>query len=133
MDVSGPVCLFELDLAPLEEAKRPALHPVSSFPASLRDISLLVANDREQDAVAADIAAVVREAAQAEGTGTNGEILESLRLFDVYEGKQIPEGFRSMAYSLSYRLPDRTLKDEEVEAIHGRVRESLSQRGYSIR
>ena len=133
MDVSGPVCLFELDLAPLEEAKRPALHPVSSFPASLRDISLLVANNREQDAVAADIAAVVREAAQAEGTGTNGEILESLRLFDVYEGKGIPEGFRSMAYSLSYRLPDRTLKDEEVEAIHGRVRENLSQRGYSIR
>ncbi|MCR5347373.1 MAG: phenylalanine--tRNA ligase subunit beta [Fretibacterium sp.] len=133
LDVSGPVCLFELDLQPLEEAKRPALHPSSPFPASLRDISLLVAADRNQDDVAADIAAAVREAAQAEGTDSHGEILESLRLFDVYAGKGIPEGFRSMAYSLSYRLQDRTLRDEEVEAIHGRVRESLSQRGYSIR
>ncbi|MCR4818664.1 MAG: phenylalanine--tRNA ligase subunit beta [Fretibacterium sp.] len=133
LDVSSPVCLFELDLAPLEEAKRPNLHPVSSFPASLRDISLLVSNAQGQDTVAADIAAVVHEAAQAVGIGRDGGILESLRLFDVYEGKGIPEGFRSMAYSLSYRLPDRTLKDEEVEAIHSRVRESLSQKGYNIR
>jgi Ferredoxin-fold anticodon binding domain. len=37
-----------------------------------------------------------------------------IELFDIYEGNQIPEGYKSMAYSLSFRAPDRTLKDEEV-------------------
>ena len=76
--------------------------------------------------MAADILAVVQEAA-------GEDILETLRLFDVYEGKGIPEGFRSMAYSLSYRAKDRTLRDEEVESLHSRVREDLSRRGYRIR
>ncbi|MBR1672528.1 MAG: phenylalanine--tRNA ligase subunit beta [Fretibacterium sp.] len=131
LDVSGPVCLFELDLAPMEEARRPAFHPTSPFPASLRDISLLVPVERSQDEVTVDIRAAVREAASA--VGVDGNILEAIRLFDVYEGKGIPEGFRSVAYSLSYRAQDRTLKDEEVEAVHVRVRESLPQKGYNIR
>ncbi len=126
LDVSGAVTLFELDLAPLEAARRPELRPASAFPASLRDISLLVPLDQEQDRVAADLRAVVNETA---GAG----LLETLRLFDVYEGKGIPEGFRSLAYSLRYRAPDRTLKDEEVEAIHGRVREGMQRKGYRLR
>ena len=43
------------------------------------------------------------------------------------------DGFRSLAFSLSYRAPDRTLKDEEVERIHGLVRDTLSQKGYNMR
>ncbi len=124
LDVSG-VYVFELDVSGLEQAKKPEFTPASSFPASFRDISLLVSIDKSNDNVMKDI----RECVSSDGEIT----LEGLRLFDVYVGKGIPEGFRSLAYSLSYRSHTRTLKDEEVEAIHNNVRESLKQKGYVIR
>ena len=76
--------------------------------------------------MAFDIRAAARGAA-------GWDILDELRLFDVYEGKGIPEGFRSLAFSLSYRAPDRTLNDEEVERVHGMVRDTLVQKGYNMR
>ena len=59
--------------------------------------------------------------------------LEGLRLFDVYAGKGIPDGFRSLAYTLSYRSHTKTLTVEEVESLHNGVRESLKRKGYVIR
>ncbi|MFC2594223.1 MAG: phenylalanine--tRNA ligase subunit beta, partial [Fretibacterium sp.] len=125
----GAVVLFELRLSELEELRgncRPVLRPASAFPASLRDISMLAPADRTQDEAASDIRAAAHAAA-------GWDILDELRLFDVYEGKGIPEGFRSLAFSLSYRAPDRTLNDEEVERVHGRVRDTLVQKGYNMR
>lgn len=122
----GAVFLFELRLAALEERFRPELRPASAFPASLRDVSMLVPSDRTQDEVASDIRTAAHDAA-------GWDILRELRLFDVYEGKGIPEGFRSLAFSLTYRAPDRTLNDEEVERVHGAVRDTLVQKGYNMR
>ena len=126
-DVSG-VYIFELDLADLMQIQKPVLKPVSQFPASFRDISMLVSVDRKQDDVIKDIHASVIEAA-----GDKKDILESVRLFDIYEGKGVPENFRSLAYSLSYRSRETTLKDEEVEKIHVKVRENLKNKGYIMR
>ncbi len=126
LDVEG-VYAFELDLTALANPKKPEFTPASSFPASFRDISLLVAIDKSNDDVMKDIRETVNDASGEELT------LESLRLFDIYEGKGIPEGFRSLAYSLSYRSHTRTLKDEEVETVHNNVRESLKRKGYIIR
>ncbi|NLB42268.1 MAG: hypothetical protein GX815_08415, partial [Clostridiales bacterium] len=50
-----------------------------------------------------------------------GTILEEVELFDIYEGSQIPEGHKSMAYALSYRASDRTLKDDEVNRAHEKI------------
>ena len=125
----GAVVLFELRLSGIEELRgncRPVLRPASAFPASLRDISMLAPADRTQDEAASDIRAAAHAAA-------GWDILDELRLFDVYEGKGIPEGFRSLAFSLSYRAPDRTLNDEEVERVHGMVRDTLVQKGYNMR
>lgn len=73
------------------------------FPASTRDIAVLV-----DDAVpSAAMQSVIERAA--------GSILESVKLFDVYKGKGIPEGKKSAAYSMSLRAADRTLKDEECD------------------
>ncbi len=73
------------------------------FPASTRDIAVLV-----DDAVpAASMQKAIERAA--------GSILESVKLFDVYKGKGIPEGKKSVAYSMSLRASDRTLKDEECD------------------
>jgi len=63
-----------------------------------------------------------------------GKILVNLRLFDLYKGKQIPEGKKSLAYSLEFRANDRTLKDVEVEIIFKRIVENLNKKfGATLR
>ncbi|MBR0279663.1 MAG: phenylalanine--tRNA ligase subunit beta, partial [Synergistaceae bacterium] len=120
------VYVFEIDVTGLTEARKPAFTPASSFPASFRDISLLVADTKSNDDVMKDIRECVKD--------SGSEItLESLRLFDIYAGKGIPEGFRSLAYTMSYRSHEKTLTVDEVEALHNGVRESLKRKGYIIR
>jgi phenylalanyl-tRNA synthetase beta chain len=74
----------------------------SSFPPALSDIALLVASD----VAAGDVEAALRAGA--------GDALESVSLFDVYQGERIEAGHRSLAYRLTFRAPDRTLTTEEV-------------------
>ena len=103
--LSGEVLAAELQMDALLAAIEPEklYHPLPKFPASTRDIAVLV-----DDAVpAASMQAAVEKAA--------GKLLESVKLFDVYKGKGIPEGKKSVAYSLSMRAPDRTLTDEECD------------------
>ncbi len=78
--------------------------PLPKFPASARDIAVLVADE----VPVASLEAAIRSSA--------GSILESVTLFDVYRGSQVPEGKKSVAYSLSMRASDRTLTDEECDA-----------------
>ena len=125
LDVSG-VYVFEIDVTGLTESRKPAFTPASSFPASFRDISLLVADTKSNDDVMKDIRQCVKDSG-------SDITLESLRLFDIYAGKGIPEGFRSLAYSLSYRSQTKTLTVEEVETLHNGVRESLKAKGYVVR
>jgi phenylalanyl-tRNA synthetase beta chain len=86
---------------------------LSRFPAVDRDIAFLV----PVAAPAAGVAAVIRGAA---GSG-----LESVQLFDVYQGANIPAGQRSLAYRLTFRADDRTLSDAEVDAAMDTVRRAL--------
>ena len=81
---------------------------ISRFPSSDIDLALMVDDTHPADAVAD----VLRDAA--------GELLESVRLFDVYRGSGIPEGSRSLAYRLRFCSPDRTLTDEEVGELRKR-------------
>ncbi len=76
--------------------------PLGKYPAVNRDLAILVDADTE----AASVEAVIRKYA--------GGRAEEIRLFDVYAGKQVPEGKKSMAYTISFRAPDKTLSDEEV-------------------
>ena len=126
LDVSG-VYAFEVDVTKLLKPNKPVFTPASQFPASFRDISLLVAIDKPNSEVMQDIRECVAETGNADLT------LETLRLFDVYEGKGIPEGFRSLAYTLSYRSHAKTLTVEEVETVHNNVRDILKRKGYIIR
>ncbi len=108
-------CAAELELARLLGRSRAevAYRPLPRYPAVLRDISLLV-----EATVSADrVAEVIRRSA--------GALLDRVTLFDVYRGPGIPEGTRSLAYSLVYRACDRTLTDAEVDAVHLGVREAL--------
>jgi phenylalanyl-tRNA synthetase beta chain len=76
----------------------------SSYPVAKEDVALVV----DIAAAAADVEAALREGA--------GELLESIRLFDVYTGDQVGEGKKSLAYALRFRAPDRTLKEGESAA-----------------
>ena len=122
-DLPDPVYVAELDLDLLRKhAASPSFTPFGRYPAVTRDVAFLVS--REIAAHRAETA--IREAAD--------EDLESLALFDAYEGKPLPPGQRNLAFSLTFRSPDRTLTDEEVEAHMNRVRAALKEQlGATIR
>ena len=62
-----------------------------------------------------------------------GSLLESYGLFDLYEGESIKEGFKSVAYNITFRAPDRTLTDEDVNPIMDKIIEELGARGFELR
>ncbi|MGW7072456.1 phenylalanine--tRNA ligase subunit beta [Streptomyces sp. NPDC054855] len=99
-------CAMELDLDRLEEAGTgvPQGPKISTFPVATQDVALVV----DGGVPAADVEKVLREGA--------GELLESIRLFDVFEGEQIGEGKKSLAYALRFRAADRTLTVDEASA-----------------
>lgn len=121
LDLGSPIYVFELALEPLLTERQPVFVENPPYPAVHRDISLIVS----QEKLAGDVEMEIRKAA--------GELLWNLRLFDVYVGKGIPEGTRSLAFSLAYRNPARTLSDEEVDAVHNKVREEMVVQGYTLR
>jgi phenylalanyl-tRNA synthetase beta chain len=112
---------IDLDLL-LERATPPAGPVVSSFPVAKEDIALVV-----DDALpAAELAATLREGA--------GELLESVRLFDLYTGAQVGEGRKSLAFALRFRAPDRTLTEEEITAAReGAVALAAERHGAVLR
>ncbi|MER7919084.1 MULTISPECIES: phenylalanine--tRNA ligase subunit beta [unclassified Streptomyces] len=100
-------CAMELDLDTLEEAGDgiPMAPGISSFPVATQDVALVV----DKPVPAAEVEAALRAGA--------GELLESIRLFDVYENDgQLGEGRKSLAYALRFRAPDRTLTVDEASA-----------------
>jgi phenylalanyl-tRNA synthetase beta chain len=109
----GRTCAAEIDLSVIETAAA-ALGPVeapvvSPYPVATQDVALVVA--------ASVPAAEVEAALSAGATGAgDGSLLEEVALFDVYTGEQAGEGNKSLAYTLRFRAPDRTLTDEEVTA-----------------
>ncbi len=89
--------------------------PVPSFPPVLEDLAVIVSEELPSD----QVASVIQQAA--------GSMLSNLHLFDVYRGAQIGEGKKSLAYSLTYQAPDRTLTDQEVLKIRQRILRRLEQ------
>ncbi|HEX2073290.1 MAG TPA: phenylalanine--tRNA ligase subunit beta, partial [Geodermatophilus sp.] len=105
LELPARTSVMELDLDALPPAGVPVGPRISAFPPVLLDLALVV----RDDVPAAEVAAAITEGA--------GELLESLRLFDVYTGPPVPAGSRSLAYALTLRAPDRTLTSEEATAV----------------
>ncbi|MFD9441568.1 phenylalanine--tRNA ligase subunit beta [Streptomyces sp. NPDC060006] len=99
-------CAMEIELDLLERAGAGALQAprISAFPVATQDVALVVS----RDVPAADVEAALREGA--------GELLESVRLFDVYESEQLGGDRKSLAYALRFRANDRTLTVDEASA-----------------
>jgi phenylalanyl-tRNA synthetase beta chain len=103
--------------------KHPRYQPFSLFPAALRDIALVVDVLRP----AAEVRTALLQVAQA-ATGAAFAV-EAVGIFDVYQGKGLPEGKKSLAFALSFRSPERTLTDDEVNAAFTRILQGIAAGG----
>jgi len=128
--VTGPVTVFELSVKSLAKAGSASVTyaEVPRLPAVTLDLALVVPED------------VTAERAEQAITAAGRPLLESVRLFDVYRdeptatAKRLPEGTKSLAFSLTYRAPDRTLTDDEVRPAHERlVRKVCGALGAEVR
>ena len=102
---------FELQLKPLLKAARDVTPFVDlpRFPAVKMDLAIVVADGVSAERVEQAI------------TSAGGKLLEEVRLFDAYRGEGIASGHTSLAFSLVYRHPERTLTDEEIAGLHEKV------------
>ena len=110
-DLRDAVLLAELDLDILLARGNSArsFKPLAAFPSIQRDVAMIVPE------------AITHEAVLSAVKQAKSNNLEAVELFDVFRGKHVPEGHKSLAYSFTYRAADRTLKDEEVQAAHDRL------------
>ena len=94
---------------------------IAKFPAVTRDLSMLVPSE----VLAGQIEAVFAQ--------RGGNILEDIKLFDIYEGEQVAKGFKSVAYSLTFRAKDRTLEDNDVNGAMKKILNGLQSLGIELR
>ena len=122
MDLRDPVFVAEwnLDLVLSRRNPRHNFKSLNDFPGSRRDVSILVDPNTTHETV---LVAIKK---------AHPENLESVQLFDIFTGKGVPEGKKSMAYSFFYRNSERTLTDEEVNNAHRKVLDSLQQNVRAI-
>ena len=123
-EVSEPVFTFELDFAALQKlsSRVYSFKSLPVHPPAFRDIAVVVRDDAQVADMKAAIRAVEKEA------------IRSAEVFDVYRGKPIPEGFKSVAFSIVYQWSDRSPVDEEVNRLHQEVARRLEKEfGASVR
>ena len=109
-------CAVELDLDGIPLTETLPAPAVSPFPAVFQDVALIV----DEEIAAQNVVDAVRDGA--------GELLEDVRLFDVYTGPQIGEGRKSLALALRFRAPDRTLTEDEASAARDAAVANAAQR-----
>ena len=117
-DIAQEVYICQLDLGVLMEKGNLAnkYQSIPKFPFSSRDISILCDKGLASDKISITI------------TEAGGEIIKGVELVDVYEGKQIEQNKKSFTYSIQYGSDEKTLLDEEIENIHTKIKDVLSQK-----
>lgn len=94
---------------------------IAKYPSVTRDISMVV----PKSVLVGQIEDIIEK--------KGGKILESYSLFDIYEGNQIKDGFKSVAYSITFRAPDRTLEDKDVTDAMNKILKALGEMGIELR
>lgn len=116
-DIRKPAYIFELDLGTILRLsnKNTRFKALPQYPSTTRDAALQVADGVTHE----NVVAAIRKA--------KVKILEEIRLFDVFRGGNVPEGQKSLAYSLTYRDPQKTLTDKEIQKAHDSIIEALKK------
>ena len=94
---------------------------IAKFPAVTRDLSMVMPKTMP----VGDVEAIIAK--------RGGKLVESYNLFDIYEGSQIKEGFKSVAYSIAFRANDRTLEDKDITPVMEKILEDLKAAGVELR
>ena len=94
---------------------------IAKLPAVTRDISMVM----PKTVLVGEVEKIIEK--------RGGKLLEKYNLFDIYEGAQIKEGFKSVAYTISFRAKDRTLEDKDIQPIMEKILEDLSGMGIELR
>jgi len=115
LSFDGKVYVFELALTATLAAQVPSFEPLSRFPANRRDLALLV----DKNITAGEIERCLN--------GIESDILKSIQLFDVYTGDGVELGKKSIAIAFHIQHGERTLTDEEVEALMLTITQTLEQ------
>lgn len=113
--ISNTAYLAEIEVEKIVEYKNTEwkYQPLPKYPAMVRDIAVKV----KDEVLVGDMEETIKS--------INSHIIESVKLFDVYKGEHIEAGCKSIAFSVTYRNKERTLKDKEVENIHKKILEAL--------
>ncbi|MGC8121004.1 phenylalanine--tRNA ligase subunit beta [Marinobacter sp. VGCF2001] len=115
LELNGTILMFELFLESIVTGYVPNFKDISKFPEVRRDLAIIIGSD----VAFAKVEHVARKHA--------GEHLTALRVFDVYEGEGLGEGNRSLALSLFWQHPERTLNEDEVHSLFNGVIEALKE------
>jgi len=116
--IDNKVYIAEIDVEKLLKYKNTnwKYEALPKYPAMVRDIAVIV-ND---EVLAGDMIETIES--------VNTELIESVKLFDVYKGEHVQDGYKSTAFSVTYRNKERTLKEKEVETIHKKILEQLESK-----
>ena len=122
-DLSGKVYMFEIDLEAVLSIKVPPFRyqSFSKFPGTSRDLAIVA----PVSVTSGEIVALIKE--------HGGEYLESVSIFDVYEGKHIEAGYRSLAYNLQFRSMEGTLNDEDIDGAIQAIIDALATKNCKLR
>jgi len=122
-DIGVRCYVAEIDLQALFAIEKPKVlyKTLPRFPAVERDLALLC----NEDLPVATIEGIIRKA--------GGKMLESVDLFDVYQGSQIAAGQKSVAYSLKFRVPEKTLSDEDIDPVLNKIFAKLKENNCILR
>lgn len=129
--IDVPCYGFELTCLPetlRRKPKEPRYKAFSSFPASSKDLALLVDKSIQAGRIEGELSKFAKEACTPDFT------IETVRVFDQYTGEGLPEGKKSLAFEFIFRSDSRTLKDKEVNDCFERIQKAVKEHGqYSIR
>ena len=122
-DLSGKVYMFEIDLEAILSITVPPFRyqSFSKFPGTSRDLAIVA----PVSVTSGEIVALIKE--------HGGEYLESVSIFDVYEGEHIEAGYRSLAYNLQFRSMEGTLNDEDIDGAIQAIIDALATKNCKLR
>jgi phenylalanyl-tRNA synthetase beta chain len=117
LKIAGKVVVFDIDFEKLEKlaSEEHEYQPISSYPAAIRDIAILVSRNVRVE----EVLNVIETA--------GGKLIRDIDLFDIYEGEEIQEGKKNLAFHIIYQAEDRTLSSEEIDNIQQKIIAALEE------
>ncbi|HEB01565.1 MAG TPA: phenylalanine--tRNA ligase subunit beta [Candidatus Portnoybacteria bacterium] len=123
LEIKQSITVFDLDFEKLTKSatSQRTYQPIPRYPSVTLDLAVLI----DQKTTWQEIKEIVGR--------VGGKLVQKVELFDLYQGEEIPQGKRSLAFHIIYRAKDKTLKDEEVNLIQAKIIKALEKRGGQVR